>query len=226
MSAGRDAADDRGSTVEGEPSDAESSGVDAGSGADAELGSTAAEDMRSDGASVPAALTATFDYEAARMDDSPARLSAAIAVGAALVAAAASAFSVAALGVGTLGAAVVGVALFVGSRRVLGLGVFGVLGGVGVAGLTGAPPEPLLVASAAAAVAWGVGENAIGMGEQLGRGADTTRAELVHAGGTIAVTGLAAVVATVAYRLSGPRPSLALVTLLLGAVLLVLALGD
>lgn len=53
----------------------------------------------------------------------------------------------------------------------------------------------LLLAGIATVVAWDLGEQAVSMGRQLGRGARTYRAELTHAAGTV-FAGVGALVAT------------------------------
>jgi len=157
------------------------------------------------------------------VDRSPARLSSSLATVAAGVAVTTSApLSAFGLPLGVGGFAVFVVALFVnGSRALLWLGTVGIFAGALVTGATAAAPSGLLLTSVAAmVVAWDVGQNAIGVGEQLGRNAPTWRVELVHAAASTAV---AALVAGVAYAVflagTGGQPVLALL-LLLGAGLL------
>lgn len=80
-----------------------------------------------------------------------------------------------------------------GSRTLVKLGAGFVLIGVLVAGVFDAVPAGTLVAGATAAVVgWDLGENAVNVGEQLGRAASTWRTEGVHAAGAVTV-GIAAV---------------------------------
>jgi hypothetical protein len=86
--------------------------------------------------------------------------------------------------VGLVALAVLGPGLAVGRRRLVDLGAATLLVAVVLAGIEGAGPATLLAASTAMVVAWDVGENAISVGQQLGRAADTRRAELGHAAAT------------------------------------------
>jgi hypothetical protein len=115
-----------------------------------------------------------------------------------------------------------GVGLLTGGRRTLGAGGTLLVGGVLFAGVQGAGPETLLFGLLTAVLAWDVGEHAIGVGEQLGREADTRRVELVHAGASTFVGVVAAGIGYGAYLgATGGQPVTALVFLLLGAVILV-----
>ncbi|MFB6154501.1 MAG: hypothetical protein ABEJ22_01310 [Haloferacaceae archaeon] len=129
------------------------------------------------------------------------------------------------LSASALGVVLVGVGVFRGSRRLLTAGTAGLLVGLVVAGAAGAPPLLLVLGAASAVVSWDVGEHGIGVGEQLGREADTTRVELVHATLSLVVALLTVVVSYGAYRAAtGGQPVTALVFLLVGAVALVAAL--
>jgi len=93
--------------------------------------------------------------------------------------------------------------------------------GAVAAGTQNAPTFVVLLAVSGAVVAWDLLDNAVSLGEQLGREASTGRAELVHVGGS-AVVGLA--VSLGAYGLytvvGGGKPLSALVLFLLAAVAL------
>ena len=158
------------------------------------------------------------------IDDAPPRLSATLAVGVALVGALALAVSGPAVAVGALGVVALGFGLRSRSRAAVTLGSAGLFSGALLAGLAGAGPPLLLTATATAVVAWDVAEFAIGLGETVGREAETRRAELLHAGASGALALLGAGVGLVVYRLAGGGPALVPIALLCGAVVLVLAL--
>ncbi|WP_233203992.1 DUF7519 family protein [Halegenticoccus soli] len=166
------------------------------------------------------------DASPVEIDRSPAVVSSALALLAGTVGLAATAFgSAAALAPGTLGIAAVAVGVIRGSRRALLVGSGALFGGVLLAGASGAGPEPLFVGTLGAVLAWDVGENGIGIGEQLGRAAETARAELVHAAAGLLVGAFATVVGYGAYvAAAGGQPIAALVFLLFGVVALVSAL--
>lgn len=153
---------------------------------------------------------------------SPTRVGSAVAI-----AAAGLAVAVLALG-GVLGAApavvglaLVGVGVTRGRRSALTGGVALVLLGALAAAATGALALYPMLAAALAIVAWDVGENAIGLGEQLGRAARTTHAELTHAVVSSVVGVGTAIGAFYLYRVAqGGRPLPALVLLLIAAVVL------
>jgi hypothetical protein len=107
-----------------------------------------------------------------------------------------------------------------GERRVVTLGAAVLFGGVLLAGVFGAPPEPTLVAAAATVVAWDAGEHAVGLGRQVGRHAETGRAELVHAAGSALVASTAAAAAYLAFRTLASQSVVALALLALGGLLI------
>jgi hypothetical protein len=107
-----------------------------------------------------------------------------------------------------------------GVDALVSLGVLGLVLGVLVAGAAGAPAELLLVSAAASAVAWDVADQAVSLGEQVGRRADTARAEFVHAAGSALVATVAVAAAYLVFRTVAGGPVLALALLLLGAILL------
>lgn len=123
------------------------------------------------------------------------------------------------------------VALVVGIRRrsrsTLALGGLGLLLGVVLVGLLGGPTIPLLIASIAVVLSWDVSENAITVGERLGRAAETRQIEVVHIAGTTAVTALSAGIAFLVYQFSaGGESPVALVALLLAGVILTVGLRN
>ena len=163
------------------------------------------------------------------VDHSPARLSSVLSV---------SSMAVATLAIGLLGvplatvAVLSGVALLAlgvhrGSRRAVSLGAFAAFLGVLLAGVVGAAPEPLLVGATGVVLAWDLGEQAINVGEQLGRAARTTRGELVHAASGTAVGAVAVGLGYGVYVLAtGGQPLAALVLLLVAAIALIETVRD
>ncbi len=160
------------------------------------------------------------------IDRSPARLSGGLAVGAGGLAVAAAP-SPAAAPFGVAGVVLLLVGVLRGSRRAVTAGALLAFGGVVAAGLGDAPAASLLVGTAAAVLAWDLGEQAINVGEQLGRAASTRNGELVHAANStlvaVAAVGLGYGLFLVA---SGGQPVTALVVLLGAALLLAAALRD
>lgn len=111
-----------------------------------------------------------------------------------------------------------------------GTGSFVTLGACGlaiallVAGLGGAGPVPLLVATAGTVLAWDAGTQAIDLGRMLGRDADTSRALVVHVAASTIIAATIAGLGYAIYRVvSGGQPVTALVLLLFGALVLVAA---
>jgi len=152
-------------------------------------------------------------------DDRPPRFSAWLSVSLSVVATLAL---LSASGTGLTVGAVAVTLLFTGvirsERRLVDAAAATFLAGIGVVGIEGAPPVPLVVAAAAAVGAWDVGENAIGVGEQLGRAADTRRAELAHAATTLGLAGGTAVVGLVGFRLTTSTQPVTTVAVLVVAV--------
>lgn len=160
------------------------------------------------------------------IDRSPARLSSAIAVAAAVVAVVATGlYSWLALGVGTVGFVVLVAGVVVGRRSTVTLGAVVTFVGVVVAGLQGAPGFVLLVAVVATTLAWDAATGAIGVGAQLGRDAPTARIELAHVTGTAVVGGIAVGAGYVVYGTPGGGwPLTSIAFSLLAAVLIASAL--
>jgi hypothetical protein len=161
------------------------------------------------------------------IDRSPAVVSTALAVGAGLLSLLGSTLgSVVGALPAAIGLAVLGVGLVRASRAVVTAGAGLLFVGVLLSGASGAGAEPLLIGTIGAIVAWDVGENGIGIGQQLGRAADTRRAELVHAASSLVVGAVTAGLGYGVYRgAASGQPLTALVFLLVGAVVLVSALG-
>lgn len=115
-----------------------------------------------------------------------------------------------------------------GSRGLVKFGSAAVFAAVVASGVFQAvTASTLLLAGVATVVAWDAGENAINVGEHLGRGAATARVELLHVGATAAVGALAVLGGGLVRDVGTPSLSLpALATLLVAAVLLVAALHE
>lgn len=112
------------------------------------------------------------------------------------------------------------------SRPWLSAGALGLFGGVLVAALVAPGPLGVLVAGAAAMLAWDFGERAANLADHLGRDGVGRRSRAVHAGGSLAVAtvGVVAGSATLAVA-PGSLPLVALVSLCLAVVFLVAVLN-
>lgn len=75
----------------------------------------------------------------------------------------------------------------------------------------------MLAGTTATVVAWDLGEQAINMGEQVGRGASTWRVELVHGAGGLVVGALAVAIALVIDDVGVTGLPIAALSILLGA---------
>ncbi|WP_255150837.1 DUF7519 family protein [Halorarius halobius] len=160
----------------------------------------------------------------------PDRRATRVAAGLAVVAAAAVPLvvggSVALLVVGGGGTAALAAGLRRRSRRAVRLGTALLAGAVVVAGLTGYPAVPLLVAGGATLVAWEQATYALDLGGEVGRGARSMRVELVHAVVVVSLLVATALVAVTLYRLPTGAVPAAVPLLLLAAVVLVAVVRD
>lgn len=154
---------------------------------------------------------ATADAFVARPDSLSVWLTA--AAGVVAVAASATALVAVALGLAGLVALVVSVAR--GTGRLQTLGTVALFAGVLVAGVAGASPPAMLVATGATVVAWDASENALGLGRQVGSRAGTRRAVLAHTGATATVATLVGALALLVYRTARTGQSTTVVVLLL-----------
>lgn len=161
------------------------------------------------------------------VDRGPTRVSAAVAVGAAVVAFLLSGpYAWTSLAAGALGVALVLAGVLVGSHASVTVGSAALFAGVLAAGVAGVPEPFVLGGAVAAVVAWDAGGTAIDLGAQLGRAAATARLELVHASSTALVGTVAAAGSWALYRASLGSGTLTAPTLLAVAALCVaLALG-
>jgi hypothetical protein len=113
-----------------------------------------------------------------------------------------------------------------GRHRIVDGGALATFGGVVTAALSGAGAVPVVFGSVAAVVAWDSATNSVTLGEQVGRGADTGRVEVLHAlfCGAVGVAGGG--LAFVLFRVGPTRqPVTTLFVLLLAAAVLVVALN-
>ena len=158
-------------------------------------------------------------------DTSPSNVGQGLTLAAALVAAIALTPVPVAVGVGVLATAVFAVGLRRESRRLLDTAAGTLVAALLVGGVYGVPAELLVLSTATAVLAWDVADNALTVGEQLGRAARAERLELVHAAATLTVAVVGSAFAYGVYQLAGGgRPLLAVVLLLLGSTLIVAVL--
>lgn len=130
-----------------------------------------------------------------------------------------------ALGIGAIGVLLLWIGLVRGTPGAITTGTFGLFVAAVAAGVQNAPIVSVLASVVLAVVAWDTGGNAIGIGEQLGRSAETTRIEIVHSVASLTVGVITAGIGYAIYRFgAGGQPIGAVVFLTLGAVLLVAAL--
>jgi hypothetical protein len=154
-----------------------------------------------------------FDYRPTTIASALALIIGTIAVGASLAGGSAALVALAGLGTAMFG-------LRRGESRLITLGAAVLFGGVLLAGVFGAPPEPTLLAAAATVVSWDAAQHAVDLGQQIGRQASTERAELVHIAGSALVAITAASVAFLVFQTLASQSTLALVLLALGGLLL------
>ncbi|NHN42230.1 hypothetical protein G9C85_11420 [Halorubellus sp. JP-L1] len=163
------------------------------------------------------------DLSAREIDRRPTPLSAVVALAAAAITAiAASVGSPAGGALAAVGVAVLAPAVVRGSRWLVHVAGLVLLAGVVLGGAGDAPELWILTATVGAVVAWDAGQNAISLGEQLGRDADTARAEVAHSAATIGLGATTVGVAYVLYQFAGGNRPLSAVVLLLVAVAVLL----
>lgn len=161
-----------------------------------------------------------------RITRAPTYLSSGLSLWAGLVATAAAAVqSDLALLLCLFGIVALGAGLATGTQPFVTVGAGALVAGAIAGGVAGAPALSALVAVTAAILAWDLGGTAIVLGEQLGRGAPTTRLELVHAGAS-ATVGLVTVAAgfVVYETATGGQPVSGVVGLVLAVFVLIVGL--
>lgn len=159
-------------------------------------------------------------------DGSPSRVGVLLSIGAGVVALGMiGVYGVLTATAGSVGLLVLTVGVLRGSRRAITVGAFALFVGVLLAGLEGAPPLWILVGAVGTVLAWDIGENAVGIGEQLGGDAETVRLEAVHAATSLGVGAVTVVASYGIYTVAGGgQPLSTLVFLLIAVVALTLAL--
>lgn len=161
-----------------------------------------------------------------KVDHSPSQLGTRVALGSGVIAAITTLFGGVAAALGIAGL----VGLFVGlqreSHRMVTLSAGGLFAGVVLAGVLGTHPIAVLVGAVGSVLAWDSADNALTLGEQLSSDAGGRRSEVVHVAATGAVVGGTAIGSYVLYRsVTGGKPLVVLVALLVGAVLLIATLS-
>lgn len=158
-------------------------------------------------------------------DPTPPRLGVAATFAVGLFAVAATGLAQPAGPLAAIGVVVATAGVARGSRRLLAIGTATTFAGLVLGALAGLPPTFGLVGAGAALLLWDVGEHAIGLGEQVGRRADSRRALLVHLGASAAAVLGVIVVAIGVFRLARRgQPGAAGVVLAGAAVLLAIVL--
>lgn len=161
------------------------------------------------------------------IDDTPTKASTTASLVAAVIGAATSApFAVLALPLGIGGIGMIAFGLIrKKSRMYVSLGAACLFLSVMVASGFGTPVEFLLLSTIAIVLAWDFGQNAISLGEQMGRQSKTKRNEIIHgAASTIVVFAAAGIGYGMYLGASGGQPVSALATMLLGLVFLIWAI--
>lgn len=130
----------------------------------------------------------------------------------------------------TLVAGAVGIGLLLisvirGSSRIFTIGIAMLFGGIVIAGMIGMAPMFLLVAAFLVAIVWDVGQNGFTIAEEVGKGVPTLRIELIHLISSIVVLVAGVSIGYAVFlTVSGGQPAIALVALLVGVVVLLIAL--
>ena len=135
-------------------------------------------------------------------------------------------YSIHATALSTVGWLLLALALLTGDRTTVTVGAGVLVLGSFVAAGTGASMVSVLVAVTASVLAWDIGQNAISIGHQLGRGAPTARAELTHVLASLVVgTGIVVVGLAATQLVGSSQPIIVVVLFLLAAAVIAIALG-
>lgn len=167
------------------------------------------------------------EVESIDVDNSPVTITSVAAIGAAVVAALTSApFGIMSIPLGFAGIALVGYGLYVKEeRKWVSFGAASLVLAIIISGTLGAPLEFLLVSMIGTILAWDFGQNAIGLGQQIGRESETRRNELIHMSASLIVAGAAAALGYGVYALSaGGQPVSGLSMLVLALLLMLWAI--
>ncbi|MDY6764793.1 MAG: hypothetical protein SV377_03770 [Halobacteria archaeon] len=164
-----------------------------------------------------------------KIDRSPARMSSIFSISAGLTASVTGSVgtsNILGFAISIVGVSILALGLMRGTRRFVTVGSFIILLGLIGGSVLSSPTELLILGIASTVIAWDLGENAISIGKQLGREADTKRAEYTHAAGSILVGAASAGIGYAIYTVAtGGQPIGALVFLLLAGIILSIALG-
>lgn len=128
--------------------------------------------------------------------------------------------------VGTVGVILLLAGLLRSTRRLIDIGALLVFGAVLASAVFGAPITSTGIATVCVIIAWDVGNRAVGLGQQIGRDAETIRIELVHLSVSLLI-GLGSMLAGLLVFAVGAagQPVAAVILLVLAAVFLLIGLG-
>lgn len=128
--------------------------------------------------------------------------------------------------VAALGALGLAAGLARGNRRAVDGGCLLAFVGVVIGGLGADAVEPTVIATVATVVAWDLGQDAVDLGDQLGREASTARLEGVHVFSSVLVGLLSATLGYAVYVFAADgQPVAVVVFLLLAACFVTMGLG-
>jgi hypothetical protein len=171
-------------------------------------------------------VSGAIDRDPVPVEHAPARLSSGLAALFALAAAVTTLGVVVAIPLGVGGCLVLLLGAARGTRKYVNAGAAALVGGVLLAATYGLTVELVLAGVTAGVLAWDAADNALSVGRQLGRGADTARGEVVHVAASTLVGTIVATGSYVVFQVAaGGRPLAALALVLFGAVVMLLALG-
>lgn len=135
-----------------------------------------------------------------------------------------------AVSVYTLVAGAIGIVLLVigvvrGSSRLFTIGTAMLFGGVIIAGMLGMAPVFLVLAAFLVMITWDVGQNGFSIAEEVGHGIPTLRIELVHVVSSLIVFVIGVSIGYAVFlTATGGQPAIALIALLVGGIVLLIAL--